>query len=96
MSCKNGRKAIARRDKRCYTEKNCLKTGEEYHADCSQKDEQGGMAPEVIGAYIARIVQKRSCAPICVAGAQYKFLSRLCKLLPCPLRGKIVGAIYAK
>ena len=61
-----------------------------------EKDEQNGMAPEVIGAYIARIAQKKSCAPICVAGAQYKFLSLLCKLLPCTLRGKIVGSIYAK
>ena len=61
-----------------------------------EKDEQSGMAPEVIGSYIARIAQKKSCAPICVAGAQYKFLSLLCKLLPCTLRGKIVGVIYAK
>ena len=61
-----------------------------------EKDEQSGMAPEVIGSYIARIAQKKSCAPICVAGAQYKFLSLLCKLLPCTLRGKIVCVIYAK
>lgn len=61
-----------------------------------EKDEQSGMAPEVIGSYIARIAQKKSSAPICVAGAQYKFLSLLCKLLPCTLRGKIVGVIYAK
>jgi short chain dehydrogenase/reductase family oxidoreductase len=49
----------------------------------------------VIGAYIAKIAEKK-CKPICVAGAQYKFLSLLCKLLPCGIRGKIVGAIYAK
>ena len=54
------------------------------------------MTPEVIGAYIAHIAQKESCAPICAAGSQYKFLSLLCKLLPCTLRGKIVGVIYAK
>ena len=60
-----------------------------------EKDEQNGASPEVIGAYIAKIIEKK-CKPICVAGAQYKFLSLLCKLLPCGLRGKIVGAIYAK
>ena len=60
-----------------------------------EKDEQNGASPEVIGAYIAKITEKK-CKPICVAGAQYKFLSLLCKLLPCGLRGKIVGAIYAK
>ena len=60
-----------------------------------EKDEQNGANPEVIGAYIAKIAEKK-CKPICVAGAQYKFLSLLCKLLPCGIRGKIVGAIYAK
>lgn len=60
-----------------------------------EKDEQNGANPEVIGAYIAKIAEKK-CKPICVAGVQYKFLSLLCKLLPCGIRGKIVGAIYAK
>ena len=60
-----------------------------------EKDEQNGANPEVIGAYIAKIAEKK-CKPICVAGVQYKFLSLLCKLLPCGLRGKIVGTIYAK
>ena len=60
-----------------------------------EKDEQNGASPEVIGAYIAKIIEKKFFKPICVAGAQYKFLSLLCKLLPCGLRGKIVGAICA-
>lgn len=60
-----------------------------------EKDEQNGANPKIIGAYIASLAEKK-CAPICVAGAQYKFLSLLCKLLPCKVRGKIVGAIYAK
>jgi len=54
------------------------------------------MSPEVIGTYIARIAQKKNCAPICVAGVKYKILRFLCKILPCTLRGKIVGSIYAK
>ena len=61
-----------------------------------EKDEQSGMSPEVIGTYIARIAQKKNCAPICVAGAKYKVLSFLCRILPCTLREKIVGSIYAK
>lgn len=61
-----------------------------------EKDELSGMSPEVIGTYIARIAQKKNCAPICVAGVKYKMLRFLCKILPCTLRGKIVGSIYAK
>ena len=61
-----------------------------------EKDELSGMSPEVIGIYIARIAQKKNCAPICVAGVKYKILRFLCKILPCTLRGKIVGSIYAK
>ena len=61
-----------------------------------EKDELSGMSPEIIGTYIARIAQKKNCAPICVAGVKYKILRFLCKILPCTLRGKIVGSIYAK
>ncbi len=61
-----------------------------------EKDELSGMSPEVVGTYIARIAQKKNCAPICVVGAKYKVLGFLCRILPCSLRGKIVGSIYAK
>lgn len=61
-----------------------------------EKDELSGMPPEAIGTYIAQIAQKKNCAPICVAGVKYKILRFLCKILPCTLRGKIVGSIYAK
>ncbi len=61
-----------------------------------EKDEKNGMAPEVIGRYIAKIANKKNCKPICTAGIQYKFLSFLCKILPCALRNKIVGMLYAK
>ena len=47
-----------------------------------------------IGRYIAGIVEKKKPAVVYVAGAQYKFLSLLCKLLPAAARGKIVGKIY--
>ena len=61
-----------------------------------EKDELSGMSPEVVGTYIARIAQKKNCAPICVVGTKYKILSFLCKILPGTLRGKIVDFIYAK
>ena len=61
-----------------------------------EKDELSGMPPEAVGTYITRIAQKNNCAPICVAGVKYKILRFLCKILPCTLRGKIVGSIYAK
>ena len=61
-----------------------------------EKDELSGMPLEVVGTYIARIAQKKNCAPICVVGTKYKILSFLCKILPGTLRGKIVGSIYAK
>ena len=47
-----------------------------------------------IGRYIVGIVEKKKPAVVYVAGAQYKFLSLLCKLLPAAARGKIVGKIY--
>ena len=40
--------------------------------------------------------RKITTPPICVAGVKYKILRFLCKILPCTLRGKIVGSIYAK
>lgn len=59
-----------------------------------EHDEQNGMDPARIGRYIAGIVEKKKPATVYVAGAQYKFLSLLCKLLPAAARGKIVGKIY--
>ena len=61
-----------------------------------EKDEKNGMNPEIIGQYIAKIANKKNCKPICTAGVQYKFLSFLCKILPCVLRNKIVGMLYAR
>ncbi len=47
-----------------------------------EHDEQNGMDPARIGRCIAGIVEKKNPAVVYVAGAQYKFLSLLCKLLP--------------
>ncbi len=59
-----------------------------------EHDEQNGMDPARIGRYIAGIVEKKNPAVVYVAGAQYKFLSLLCKLLPAAARGRFVGKIY--
>ena len=78
----------------------CWKWREEYGGRISrsvsqmEQDEQNGMDPARIGRYIAGIVEKKNPAVVYVAGAQYKFLSLLCKLLPAAARGKIVGKIY--
>ena len=53
-----------------------------------EKDELNGMSPEVIGTYIARIAQKKNCAPICVAGVKYKILRFLCKISATYITGK--------
>ena len=55
-----------------------------------EHDEQNSMDPTRIGRYIAGIVEKKKPAVVYAAGAQYKFLSLLCKLLPAAARGKIV------
>lgn len=60
-----------------------------------EQDEQSGMAPEVIGAAIARIAAKKSCAPVVTIGISYKILGWLCRALPSSLRGWILGKIYA-
>ena len=59
-----------------------------------EHDEQNGMDPAAIGRYIAGIVEKTKPAVVYVAGAQYKFLSLLCKLLPAAARERIVGKLY--
>ena len=56
-----------------------------------EHDEQNGMDPARIGRYIAGIVEKKKPAVVYVSGAQYKFLSLLCKLLPAAARGKSWG-----
>ncbi len=61
-----------------------------------EKDEQKGMKPETAGAYIAKIALKSKVKPIYAIGANYKFLSTLCKVFPCGIRNKIIGMLYAR
>lgn len=60
-----------------------------------EKDEQTGMDPRTAGAYIAKLALKKRVKPIYTVGFGYKCLSLLCKLLPCSLRNRIVGLLYA-
>lgn len=59
-----------------------------------EKDEQNGMDPEDIGKSIAHIVGKKNPPAVYVAGARYRFLSVLCRVLPTALRQRIVGSLY--
>ena len=61
-----------------------------------EKDERGGMSPEIAGKYIAKVTLKRRVKPISAIGLGYKCLSMLCKVLPCALRNWIVGLLYAR
>ena len=59
-----------------------------------EKDEQNGMDPEDIGKRIAHIVGKKNPPAVYVAGARYRILSVLCRVLPTALRQRIVGSLY--
>lgn len=61
-----------------------------------EKDEQTGMSPHFAGRYIAKLAQKKNVKPVYTVGFGYKCLSVLCKLLPCGLRNRIVGLLYAR
>ena len=61
-----------------------------------EKDERTGMPPEAAGAQIAKIALRKRVKPIYTIGTSYKFLSFLCKILPCGLRNRIVYFFYAR
>ncbi len=61
-----------------------------------EHDEETGMDPAVAGRYIAKLALKRRVKPEYAVGFKYKFLCLLAKLLPCGLRNRIIGMMYAK
>ncbi|MBQ8830166.1 MAG: SDR family oxidoreductase [Oscillospiraceae bacterium] len=61
-----------------------------------EKDERKGMSPEFAGKYIAKLALRKCVKPIYTVGFGYKFLSVLCKILPCGFRNWIVGLLYAR
>ena len=60
-----------------------------------EKDERGGMSPDVAGSLVARLAEKKSLAPLYTVGFGYKCLALLFKLLPAALSNRILGMMYA-
>ena len=61
-----------------------------------EHDEETGMDPAVAGRYIAKLALKKRVKPEYAVGVKYKFLCLLAKLLPCGLRNRIIGMLYAQ
>ena len=61
-----------------------------------ERDEENGMDPAVAGRYIAKLALQKSVKPEYAVGFKYKFLAVLAKLLPCRLRNRIIGMMYAQ
>jgi len=61
-----------------------------------EHDEETGMDPAVAGRYIAKLALKRRVKPEYAVGFKYKFLCLLAKLLPCGLKNRIIGMMYAQ
>lgn len=61
-----------------------------------EHDEETGMDPAVAGRYIAKLALKKKVKPEYAVGFKYKFLCLLAKLLPCGLRNRIIGMMYAQ
>lgn len=61
-----------------------------------ERDERKGMSSETAGKYIAKIALKKRVKPIYTVGFGYKILSVLCRILPCGLRNRVVGLLYAR
>ncbi len=61
-----------------------------------EHDEENGMSPEDVAAYITRIALKKRIKPLYCAGTLYKLYSLLDKLLPARAVNAIIGMMYIK
>lgn len=61
-----------------------------------ERDEQNGMAPEIIGRRVVSIAQKRHPKAHYSCGLQYQFFLLLARLLPVRTLNWLVGLLYAK
>ena len=68
--------------------------GAESAVASMEKDEQNGMPPEAVARVIYKAALKSSPKPMFIAGAKYKVLYFLFKILPASLAYKIVGVLY--
>ena len=60
-----------------------------------EKDEQNGMAPQVIGRAIVRQLRRRTMVLSLTPRLDYKLLTGLSRILPDGLMMWIVGMLYA-
>ena len=60
-----------------------------------EHDEQTGMDPAIAGRYMASLALRKHVKPEYAVGFTYKLLCVLAKLLPCRLRNRIIGMMYA-
>ena len=61
-----------------------------------EHDERTGMSAEAAGAYVAKIALRPRVKPLYAIGFSYKCVCVLCAVLPCTLRNRIIGALYAR
>ncbi len=61
-----------------------------------ERDERGGMSPDIAGKAIARLALKPRSRPLVALGFSYKCAALLAKLLPRRLSNWIVGLLYAR
>ena len=54
------------------------------------------MSAEAAGAYVAKIALRPRVKPLYAIGFSYKCVCVLCAVLPCALRNRIIGALYAR
>lgn len=59
-----------------------------------EQDEINGMDADFAGKYICRIALKKKVKPIYSIGFVYKFLSRMCMVMPCAWRNNLLGKLY--
>ena len=60
-----------------------------------EHDEQTGMPAAQAGACIARIALKKRVKPLYAIGFSYKCVCFLCDALPCGVRNRLIGRLYA-
>ena len=61
-----------------------------------EKDEQNGMEPATIAAFVHKIADKKKVRPIYTPGMMYKLFYALYKILPAGAVNKLVGLLYIK
>ena len=60
-----------------------------------EHDEQNGMPPETVGAFLCRVAQKKRVKPLYTIGLSYRLVCLLVRLLPTAWVNRIVYALYA-